>query len=616
MPVLPKRILDDIRSRNDIVDVVGAVVRLTKAGSAFKGLCPFHQEKTPSFQVNPARQIFHCFGCGAGGDVFAFLMKREGLDFMGAVRQLAQKANIPLEFEDGPGGGAERAQREKLYAIHAELAKEYHRILLSDPRADAARRYLAGRELVGETVKDFQIGYAPDGWDFVTGWAKKAGVAEELLLLAGLTARAEPRPGMPERMYDRFRDRVMFPICDEQGRVVAFSGRIMKPDAKAAKYVNSPETPIFRKSAILFALHRARARIVEVRTAIVCEGQIDVIRCHSAGFTNAVASQGTAFTENHARIIRRFADRVILVFDPDAAGQNAGLKTGLLFTEAGLDVRVARLPEGKDPDLLIKEKGKEGFEAVLAEARQVLDFYVEVHSAREDVRNPSGLRRVEMAAFELIKRMPDLAERESLLQRLAQRLAVNPQAVQRDFDNFDARERARQSRPEEPLPKEPEQAAIKPPPPEEELLLEHLAADPGLIHLAEAYAPPVLFHHDWSRQMLAAMTEARRNAGDWRDVLTANTGRHEGVMTWAAAVQMAPSKAGRQEFSREDAVKALILRLWVRHLKARKTDLQRQAASGGDVDPRFYQLTGDIKALNQWDEGLAIIEAHLEDLAQ
>jgi DNA primase len=613
MPVLSKRILDEIRSRNDIVDVVGAAVRLTKAGSAFKGLCPFHQEKTPSFQVNPARQIFHCFGCGAGGDVFAFLMKREGLDFMGAVRQLALKANIALEFDNGSGGGAERAERDKLYAIHAELAKEYHRVLRDDSRADAARRYLASRQLGESVVEGFQIGYAPDGWDFVIPWARKNGFPEELLLQAGLVAQAEPKPNMPPRRYDRFRDRVMFPICDEQGRVVAFSGRILKADPKAAKYVNSPETPIFRKSSILFALNKARAPIVEARTALVCEGQIDVIRCHSAGFTNAVASQGTAFTENHARIIRRFADRVVLVFDPDTAGQNAGLKTGLLFTEAGLDVRVARLPEGKDPDLLIKEQGREGFEKILSEARQVLDFYVEVYSAREDVRSPSGLRRVEQSVFELIKRMPDLAERESLLQRLAQRLAVNPQAVQRDFDAFDARERTRSSRPEESPPAEAEEP-IKPPPPEEVLLLEHLAADPELFPLAEAYAPPVLFHHDWSRQTLALMAEARKNDEKWYEVLTARAGRHEGFLTWAAALQMAPDKAGKQEFSREDAVKALILRLWVRHLKAAKAELQRQASSGGDVDPRFYQLTGDIKALGKWDEGLAIIEAHLEEL--
>ncbi len=614
MPVLSKRILDEIRSRNDIVDVIGGAVRLTKSGSAFKGLCPFHQEKTPSFQVNPARQIFHCFGCGAGGDVFAFLMKREGLDFMGAVRQLAQKANISLEFEEGGAGAAERAERERLYTIHAELAKEYHRLLLEDALAEPARRYLAGRQLGEGVIKDFQIGFAPESWDFVVNWARSKQYPVEQLSAAGLVAQAEPKPGAAVRYYDRFRNRVMFPICDEQGRVVAFSGRILVADPKAAKYVNSPETPIFRKSNLLFALNKARPAIVESRTAVVCEGQIDVIRCHSAGFTNAVASQGTAFTDNHARIIRRFADKIILVFDPDTAGQNAALKTGLLFTEAGLDVRVARLPEGKDPDLLIKEKGKEGFQQVLTEARQVLDFFVEIHSTREDVRTPSGLRRVELAAFELIKRMPAMAERESLLQRLAQRLAVNPQAVQRDYDVFDASERARASRPSEPAPAAPALEAVKPPPPEEALLLEHLAADPELVPLAEAYAPPVLFGHDWSRLMRAAMVEAKKTGGDWLDLLSAKIDRHEAIMAWATSVQMAPSKAGKMEFSREEAVKALILRLWTLHLKARKTEFQRQAPAGGEVDPRFYQLTGDIKALKSWEEGLAVIEAHLEEM--
>jgi DNA primase len=374
MPVLSKRILDDIRSRCDIVEVIGGAIRLHKAGGTFKGLCPFHQEKTPSFNVNPAKQIYHCFGCGAGGDVFAFVMKREGLDFMGAVRQLAQRANVKLEFEEG-AGGPERAAREALYTIHAELAKEYHRVLLQDPRADAARRYLAGRDLGAEVIEKFQIGYAPESWDFAVEWARAKKFQVDQLLASGLVAQSE-RPDSRSRFYDRFRNRVMFPICDEQGRVVAFSGRILVADPKAAKYVNSPETPIFRKSNILFALNKARPAIVESRTAVVCEGQIDVIRCHAAGFTNAVASQGTAFTDHHARIIRRFADRVVLVFDPDTAGQNAALKTGLLFTEAGLDVRVARLPAGKDPDLFIRENGREGFEKVLTEARHALDFLV------------------------------------------------------------------------------------------------------------------------------------------------------------------------------------------------------------------------------------------------
>ncbi len=612
MPVLSKRILDDIRSRCDIVDVIGGVVRLHKAGATFKGLCPFHQEKTPSFNVNPGKQIFHCFGCGVGGDVFAFVMKREGLDFMGSVRVLAQKAGVTLEFEAG-AGGPERAERERLYAIHAELAKEYHRLLLSDSRADPARRYLAGRDLGAEVIESFQIGYAPESWDFVVAWAREKNFPAEQLLAAGLVAQSE-KPESKGRLYDRFRNRIMFPICDEQGRVVAFSGRILIADPKAAKYVNSPETPIFRKSNLLFALNKARPAIVESRTAVVCEGQIDVIRCHAAGFSNAVASQGTAFTDHHARIIRRFADRVVLVFDPDTAGQNAALKTSLLFTEAGLDVQVARLPDGKDPDLFIRENGRAGFEKVLAGARHALDFLVEIHSVREDVKTSSGLRRVEQAGFEMVLRMPGMVERQSLLQRLAQRLGVSPQAVRADFDAYESRERARILRPAEPEAGPDPPAAVPPPPPEEAMLLEHLAADPELMPLADAYAPPVLFLHPLCRHVLASMMTSRRAGEDWMASLTARAGRGDGLMELATAIQMAPSKAGKHEFSREDAVKALILRLWTRYLKARKSDLQRQAAVGAEVDPRFYQLTGDIKALHNWDEGLAIIEAHLDEL--
>jgi DNA primase len=607
MPVLSKRILDDIRTRADIVDVIGAVVRLQKAGGRFRGLCPFHQEKTPSFHVNPDRQIFHCFGCGAGGDVFAFVMKREGLDFMGAVRILAQKAGVTLEFEAGGAGGPERQERERLYSLHAEMAKEFHRLLLEDPRAAEARRYLAGRDLGEAVVKDFQIGYAPDGWSHVIDWAAARQFTIQELQSAGLVAQSDKDGRI--RYYDRFRNRIMFPICDEQGRVVAFSGRILVNDPKAAKYVNSPETPIFRKSHILFGLHRARPAIVETRTALVCEGQIDTIRCHAAGFTNAVASQGTAFTENHARIIRRFADRVALVFDPDKAGQTAALKTALLFAEAGLDVRVARLPEGKDPDLFIREQGRVGFEKILAEARHALDFVVEIHSAREDVGSSSGLHRVEQAAFELIRKMTGQVERQELMQRLARLLGFNPQAVKSDFDAFEAKERARAFRPGEPEPAAP--AVEKMPlPPEEVMLLEHLSADPELIPLGEAYVPPKLLSHPLCRQLLALMVEARKAGDDWL-TLASEQGRDAGLMELATAIQMAPSKAGKAEFSRQDAVEALILRLWMRRLKARKMELQRQAGAGGEVDPRFYQMTGDIKGLHSWKDGLAIIESYL-----
>jgi len=613
MPVLSKRILDDIRSRCEISDVIGGVVRLQKAGANFKGLCPFHQEKTPSFHINTARQMYHCFGCGAGGDVFAFVMKREGLDFMGAVRLLAGRAGVKLEFEEG-AGGPERAERERLYAIHDALAKEFHRVLLSDPRAESARRYLAGRDLGETVIADFQLGFAPDGWDFVMDWAKRQKVPEDALLGAGLVARAE-KPG-EARYYDRFRNRIMFPIWDEQGRVVAFSGRILTADPKAAKYVNSPETPIFRKSNLLFALNKARPAIVESRTALVCEGQIDVIRCHAAGFPNAVASQGTAFTENHARIIRRYADRVVLVFDPDTAGQNAAVKTGTLFTEAGLDVRVARLPAGKDPDLFIRERGRAGFETVLSEALHVLDFLVELLSGREDMRSPSGLRRVEHAAFDLVMRSPEQVERQALVQRLAGRLGVNPLAVRADYEAYEARARARAARAGGPEPEaaEPTEAASAPPPPEELMLLEHLAADTELVPLAEAYAPPLLFTHASCRRLLLAMIEARKAGDDWMETLTAVVERDVPLLTFASAVQMAPSKAGRHEFSREDAVKDLIRRLWTRYLKAQKAELQRRAAAGGEVDSRFYQLTGDLKALHDWEGGLAIIEAHLAEM--
>jgi len=621
MPTVSKEILDEIRSRNDIVEVVGAVVRLFKAGANYRGLCPFHKEKTPSFHVHPGRQMFHCFGCGTGGDVFTFVMKREGVDFMGAVRWLAARAGIRLQFEEGERRGTGPSEREQLFALHREVAEEYHRVLLAEPVAEEARRYLKQRALEPAVVKEFLIGYAPPGWDFVLQWARRKGMPISGLVRAGLVVERGEAPSGPRGYYDRFRDRLMFPICDEQGRVVGFSGRILHDDSGTAKYVNSPETPIFRKSRILFALHRARAAIVEQRTAVVCEGQIDVIRCHAAGVRNAVASQGTAFTEEHARILARYADRVILVFDPDSAGRRAAIKTGLLFTEAGLEVRMATLPPGLDPDLFIRKEGADAFMRRLSEARPGFDCLLEHLAEGEDLRTAAGLRRVLEGAFEWVARVPDESGREFHLQRLAEWTGANPVAVGRDFHGF----LARRTNPSEPFPSgetdegtpsstpgDPEEA-----PPEERLLLEHVAAEPELALWLDEFAPPRLFTHPLCARVAAAMIEANRKGGDWKDFLAGGDGeRDERLMAFAAAIQMAPPRATGAEFSTTEAVQSLILRLWVRRLKAEKRTIQQSLQPGDERAAALFRLTAEIQSLSTWKEGQNVIQEYLAEWSE
>ena len=284
-----EQVIEEIRARVDIVELIGARMTLKKSGATFKGCCPFHHEKTPSFHVNPVRQSYHCFGCGEHGDVFKFLMKQDGLAFMDAVKTLADRVGVAIREETDYNA----QNRNLLYAIHAELAAFFQRCLKQTREAEAARAYLSGRKLPDEIVERFGIGYAlTTPRDATLQWAKKHGYSPEQLVSAGVLSPPN-RPDRPDDYYDRFRGRLMFPICDRQGRVVAFSGRILDAKSHPAKYVNSPETDIFIKSRVLYALDKAAAKIVKHprREAIICEGQIDVIRCHACGFETAVASQ-------------------------------------------------------------------------------------------------------------------------------------------------------------------------------------------------------------------------------------------------------------------------------------------------------------------------------------
>src|SRR5437660_1492987 len=332
--------LEQIRAASDIVDVIGAYLPLKRAGTNFVTLCPFHKEKSPSFNVNPHRQIFHCFGCHKGGDVFTFVMEYESVDFPEALRRLADRAKIPLEQERGAPDQQTRSLKEKLLEIHEQIAQRWQNALANDAAGQIARDYLAKRGVSSEAINLFRLGYAPDLWDDTVNWAKSKDHDLTLVEKGGLILKRENAEGY----YDRFRGRLMFPICDEQGRVIGFSGRILAGDEKTAKYVNSPETPIFIKSKVFFGLHKSKRPILDAGHAIICEGQLDLIACFMAGVQNIVAPQGTAFTPDHARILKRYVDEVVLCFDSDTAGQNAAVRALDSLLASGLAIKVATVP--------------------------------------------------------------------------------------------------------------------------------------------------------------------------------------------------------------------------------------------------------------------------------
>src|SRR5450432_2423398 len=377
---------EQIRAASDIVDVIGAYLPLKRAGANFTGLCPFHKEKSPSFNVNPHKQIFHCFGCHKGGDVFTFVKDYENIGFMDAVRRLAERAKIPLEFENTPGAQESRHLKDQLLGIHDQLATRWQNCLANEAAGQPARDYLAKRGVSADAIKLFRIGAAPELWDDTVNWAKSKGHEFDLVEKAGLIIRKEETGNY----YDRFRGRLMFPICDEQSRVIGFSGRILSGDEKVAKYVNSPETPIFTKGKVFFGLDKAKRAILDVDEAIICEGQIDLIACFTNGVENIVAPQGTAFTEQHARILKRYVDEVVLCFDSDEAGQNAAVRSLDHLRASGLAVRVAVVPRPHDPDSFIKANGGDAFKQLIAEADGFFDYYLKRLCIQNDVATDKG----------------------------------------------------------------------------------------------------------------------------------------------------------------------------------------------------------------------------------
>ena len=605
--IIPKNVLDDIKNHNDIVEVISSYLpQLKRAGSTFKTLCPFHKEKTPSFTVNQQRQIYHCFGCGVGGDVFKFIQEYEGVDFTTSARILAQRVGIRLEFldEHRTGGGPDK---DLLLKIHEEVAQIYHRALKESPAAKKARDYLKERDLTDETAKEFLIGYAPDQRDGILKWGRKKKYTDQIFEATGLVVRAENDDGS-ERLYDRFRGRLMFPIRDELGRVIGFSGRVLESNVKAAKYVNSPETLIFKKGRILYALDRARHAILEKKTAILCEGQIDVIRCHISGIASAVAAQGTALTDDHARLIKRYADEVVIVLDADKAGQDASLRSAEVLIGAGLSVSIAALPPGDDPDSLIRKQGADAMLKVIGDAQSVLDFQIGVLSQREDTHSDAGLMRVARAVLETIGRAPTAVQREHMLQRAARRLNLSEEALRQDLNRVLGAAR----RMEERTAARAEGPAPVAHPPEEIMLLESLITHPESAELVRDYLPLDMVSDAACRSILEAMTNW---TGDTPlDLMSELIDEDEECKRLAAQVQSMPPKTQGNEITPDMAVKDLILSIRRKAMERERAALeaQRDKATGADherLDAQCKQLTLDIKMLRSgWDHALPLLD--------
>ena len=408
---------DRVKQQADIVRVVGEYVRLKKSGQNFSGLCPFHSEKTPSFAVHPVKQIYHCFGCGVGGDVFKFVMEMEKISFPESIRAVAEKCGIavPQARERSPEERRENQQRTSLVEMHREAAAFFAQQLNGTPEGRAAKAYLLDRGLDSEAMARFGIGFAPSGGEALLRVMKQKH-PEKVLEVSGLFSRDQS-----ERLYDRFRRRVMFPIANESGKIVAFGGRALGDDLP--KYLNSPETPIYSKSNILYHLDRAKESLRQLDFAVLVEGYMDAIAVALTGVSNVVASCGTSLTEPQVKLLNRFTRRIIVNYDPDTAGQAATERSLSILLEQGVEVRVLALPGGKDPDSFIRAQGAAAYTKLLNEAPPYVDYLIS-RASKMDLTSAEGKLRAVNFLMPYVQRIPDRILRSEWATRIAQQLRI------------------------------------------------------------------------------------------------------------------------------------------------------------------------------------------------
>lgn len=420
-----------IKDKIDIVDFIGEYVQLKPAGINHKGLCPFHNEKSPSFMASRERNSWHCFGCGKGGDIFTFVQEIEGMDFMEALKLLAGRAGVELSTKRSE---LESSEKNRLKDIMTDAARFYHNVLTKIDSAKPAREYLLQRGLLPATVETWQIGYIPDQWDLLTQYLLKKGFGIDDLVASGMTIKRERANAQSGKgFYDRFRGRIMFPIRDVHGNVVGFTGRVLVETEKSGgKYVNTPQTLLYDKSNIVFGLDKAKHEIRKKNVVVMVEGQMDVIGVWQSGMPNVVATSGTALTEQQVALLKRYAQNISIAFDADDAGYKAAKRGIDLARQAGVNVRIIRVPDGLDPDDFVK-KDPEGWRGAVTDAVDVMQWYVDRAFAGQDLKNPKHKQLIANELLPEIARIPFAVEKDHWLQAIAAKLGVDPGILRQDM---------------------------------------------------------------------------------------------------------------------------------------------------------------------------------------
>lgn len=606
---VPASVIEEIKDRTSLSDLIssyGIAVRI--AGGSKKACCPFHHEKTPSFNINDDKGYYHCFGCGESGDAIKFVEKMDGVDFIEAVKKLAQLSGVEIKEREDPEAG----RRRRLLTLLAEVAEFYHRCLLQIKEAAIAREYLRSRDLDEKVQEDYQIGYAPAGIGNMLIWAKRRGYSEEELQEAGLT-KMPSRPG--DRGYHRFGGRLMFSITDKSGRVVGFSGRQLVESKNSGKYVNSPETAVFKKSNVLYGFDKAMPAIARSpnREVIVCEGQIDCIRMQTSGFANTVAGQGTAFTAEHVRMLKRVADQVALVYDDDGAGRKATIKSARLCLAAELPVRVVSLPGGDDPDSFLRTHPAEDFRSMLESAESIMSFQVRVERAKE--RDPGSVDAVNRIVREVISTIavcPGAVMRTTMVREAAKLLGLPTEALLEELSKVKTQP---VKIPEDPvveealkIPQEPDDppitgedaAAAATPPGLEMALCEFLMANEAgeetniLDGIIGEFLPPEAFAHGFTRDFISAW---RRRISLGEDAIAAfGQGLSPRESAWFASILSGQEKAAGCSQRPVEVLEDFVRLVWAERLKRMRGELP--AVGHAEADMKRMKISMDLKRLN------------------
>jgi DNA primase len=595
----PGSIADRVKQQADIVRLVGDYVRLKKSGQNFLGLCPFHSEKTPSFAVHPVKQIYHCFGCGAGGDVFKFIQEIERVSFPEALRLVADKAGVrlPERRPRTPEEARSTRLRTALTKLHEQAARFYQEQLHITKEGKLARAYLNDRGLSDEVIETFGLGYAPGTGDALLRRLREAGAAKEALEASGLVNRDERGT-----LYDRFRRRILFPIASESGRIVAFGGRAMGDDTP--KYLNSPETPIYQKSRVLYNLHRAKEAVRRNNYAVLVEGYLDCIGVHTAGVENVVASCGTSLTDIQVRLLGRSARNVVVSFDPDAAGVAATERSLNLLLEQGFQVRVLALPPGTDPDLFVREQGAAAYREKLKQSQPYLDYLVERARGQHDWRTQDGKIAALNYLLPYLARLPNKIRRAEWATELSARLRIEEALVREELRRAALERRTEiKLRPE--VAKIVARSEVKP---AERRLLQILLENAGiradiLLELEDAGAHKGAgFERVFERVLALARESTELTPAALADPEASGLSEAERRLVFELAFEEGPEVAGSLEEAR-----SCLAAMQRRKLEGELREVQRQiqdAEKAGD-SARLRTLLGQKQALRK-----ALAELH------